>query len=50
MKLDFDAKRPLELDAIYAAPLAAARDAGCEMVRVRALHDQLRFLDERNRR
>jgi 2-dehydropantoate 2-reductase len=45
MKLDFDAGRPMELDAIYAAPLSAARAAGCELPKVAMLHDQLRFLD-----
>jgi 2-dehydropantoate 2-reductase len=50
MKLDFDAARPLELDAIYQAPLRAAQHAGCEMVRVATLHDQLRFLDARRSR
>jgi len=44
MKLDFDAGRPLELDAIYAAPIAAARAAGAPMRQVEALHHQLRFL------
>ena len=48
MKLDFAAGRPMELAAIYAAPLAAARAAGCQMVRVAMLHDQLRLLDDRN--
>jgi len=47
MKLDYDAGRPLELEAIYAAPLAAARVRGYEMVRVGALYEQLRFLDGR---
>jgi 2-dehydropantoate 2-reductase len=47
MKLDYDAGRPVELAAIYGAPLEAARDAGYEMVRVQALHDQLRFLAAR---
>jgi 2-dehydropantoate 2-reductase len=46
-KLDADAGRPLELDAIYAAPLAAARTAGAPMARLEALHAQLRFLDDR---
>ncbi|WP_208028689.1 putative 2-dehydropantoate 2-reductase [Rhabdothermincola sediminis] len=45
MKLDFEAGRPMELDAIYAAPLAAARAAGRDLPRVSMLHDQLRFLD-----
>jgi 2-dehydropantoate 2-reductase len=50
MKLDFDGGRPLELDAIYGAPLAAARAGGFEMTRVQMLHDQLRFLDSRRGR
>jgi 2-dehydropantoate 2-reductase len=50
MKLDHDAGRPLELQAIYGEPLARAREAGCEMVRVQALYDQLSFLDARARR
>lgn len=45
MKLDFAAGRPMELDAIYAAPLAAARNGGRDLPRVSMLHDQLRFLD-----
>ena len=47
MKLDHDAGRPLELDAIYQAPLAAAVDAGAPMRRVEVLHRQLRFLGSR---
>lgn len=49
MKVDHDAGRPLELQAIYGEPLARAREAGCEMVRVRALYEQLSFLDDRAR-
>ncbi|MFC5695161.1 putative 2-dehydropantoate 2-reductase [Pseudomonas sp. GCM10022186] len=41
-------KRPLELGAIYEAPLAAASAAGFEMPRVRALYQALRFIDARN--
>ena len=47
MKLDHDAGRTLELDAIYQAPLVAAADAGAEMRRVEVLHRQLRFLGSR---
>jgi 2-dehydropantoate 2-reductase len=47
MRLDHDAGRPMEIDAIYAAPLAAAADAGCELPRTDALARQLRFLDSR---
>ncbi len=41
-------KRPLELGAIYEAPLATASAAGFEMPRVRALYQALRFIDARN--
>jgi len=49
MKLDFEHGRPLELEAIYGAPIAAAREAGFSMVRTKMLHAQLQFLDARNR-
>lgn len=49
MKLDFEAGRPLEIDAIYGAPVAAARAADFPMVRTATLCAQLRFLDARNR-
>jgi 2-dehydropantoate 2-reductase len=45
---DFVQKRPLELRAIYEAPLAAAAAAGFEMPRIRALYQALRFIDARN--
>ncbi len=45
MKLDHEAGRALELDAIYAAPLAAAAAAGCAMRETQALLDELRELD-----
>jgi 2-dehydropantoate 2-reductase len=45
MKLDFEAGRALELDAIYAAPLAAAAAAGCAMPATQTLLDELRRLD-----
>lgn len=50
MKLDAQAGRPMELDAIYGAPLAAGKAAGVAMPRLDALHAQLRFIDARNRR
>ena len=49
MKLDYRARRPLEIEAIYGAPLAAARAAGFAMPRTAALRAQLQFLDARNR-
>lgn len=42
-------KRPLELAAIYARPLAAARAAGCELPRMQALYQALSFIDRHNR-
>ncbi|NVZ62213.1 putative 2-dehydropantoate 2-reductase [Pseudomonas gingeri] len=45
---DFLHKRPLELEAVYARPLAAAREAGCELPRIRALYQALDFIDAHN--
>jgi 2-dehydropantoate 2-reductase len=42
---DFREKRPLELDAIYSRPLAAALDAGRDMPKIRALFQTLAFID-----
>jgi len=44
MRLDFDAGRPLELDAIYAAPLAVARAAGVDLPATATLLAELRAL------
>lgn len=49
MKLDLDAGRPLEIDAIYGAALAAARAAGAPMVRTAALATMLGHLDPARR-
>jgi 2-dehydropantoate 2-reductase len=46
---DFEARRPLELEAIYERPIAAADRGGCHMVRTEALWRALRFLDTANR-
>ena len=45
---DAQLRRPLELAAIYAAPLAAAALAGCELPRIEALHQALAFINSRN--
>lgn len=47
MKLDHDAGRPLEVEAIYGVATRAARDAGAPMLRVEALAAMLRFVDGR---
>ena len=46
MKLDFDFKRPLEIGAIYSAPLAEARSKGFDMPKVAMLEQQLRFIQD----
>lgn len=45
MKLDHEAGRPLEIEAIYDVPIAVARAAGAPMRRVEELRDQLRSVD-----
>lgn len=50
MLLDYRERRPLELEAIYAAALAAAAAAGVSLPKIGMLHQTLGFLDERNRR
>lgn len=42
-------KRPLELGAIYAEPLARARAAGCSMPRTEMLYQALSFIDSSDR-
>jgi len=47
MRLDYLAGRPLEIDAILKAPIAAARQAGSSMPRTEVLAHQLAFLAAR---
>jgi 2-dehydropantoate 2-reductase len=46
---DYLHKRPLELSAIYARPLAAAKAVGCDLPKIEALYQALIFVDRRNR-
>jgi 2-dehydropantoate 2-reductase len=48
MKLDYDRRQPMELEAIFGNPLRAAAAAGCECPRLEALYRMLCFLDARN--
>jgi 2-dehydropantoate 2-reductase len=50
MKIDFDSRRPLEVEAILGNPLRATTAAGVELPQIRVLYQQLKFLDARNRR
>jgi 2-dehydropantoate 2-reductase len=47
MKLDADAGRPMEVEAMLAEPLRRAERAGVAMPGVAVLHHQLAFLDRR---
>jgi 2-dehydropantoate 2-reductase len=44
MRLDYLSGRPMELEAIFAAPIRAAQAAGVELPNVAMLHQQLLFL------
>lgn len=48
MKLDRDAKRPLEVEAIFGNPLRLAKEKGIELPRIETLYQQLKFLDQQN--
>ena len=49
MKIDFDEKRPMEIESIYAKPLDIAREHSQYMPSIAALHKELSFLELRNR-
>ena len=46
---DYALMRPLELQAIYAEPLARARMAGCSLPGMGTLYQAMSFLDTRDR-
>ena len=46
MKLDYDFRRPMEIDYLYTRPLAEARAADCPMPRLEMLEAELRFLEQ----
>jgi 2-dehydropantoate 2-reductase len=50
MYLDFEQRRPMELEAIYEAPLAAARRVGFEMRATEALYQSLRLMEAQNQK
>ncbi|MBQ7684247.1 MAG: putative 2-dehydropantoate 2-reductase [Bacteroidaceae bacterium] len=47
MRLDWDHRRPMELDYIYTRPLQIAREAGSPMPRLEMLEAELRFMQEK---
>lgn len=50
MKIDYDLKRPLEVEAIVGSPLRLAEAAGTNLPQIRTLYRQLKFLDRKNQR
>ncbi len=46
MKIDFDHRRELEIEYIYTRPIEMATAAGYDMVRVRMLEQELRFIQK----
>ena len=49
MKLDFEFRRPMEIDYLYTRPIEEARKAGYHMKKLEMLEAELRFLDHRQR-
>jgi 2-dehydropantoate 2-reductase len=49
MKLDYDAQRPLEIEAMFGNPLRFSQQAGMNLPRIEMLYQQLKFLDQKNR-
>lgn len=48
MKIDFDERRPIEVEAIFGNPLRAAQQAGAKSPLIEALYCQLKFLDQKS--
>ncbi len=46
MKIDFDEKRPMEVESIFGNPLRAALKAGAKMPLTETLYRELKYLDE----
>jgi 2-dehydropantoate 2-reductase len=49
MKIDYDEKRPMEVESIFGNPLRAAKKAGAHMPLMEMLYQELKFMDEKNR-
>lgn len=47
MKLDYEKKRPMEIDAIYRRPIHAAADAGYTMAKTRVIMMQLDYMNHK---
>ncbi|MBW4664536.1 MAG: putative 2-dehydropantoate 2-reductase [Chroococcus sp. CMT-3BRIN-NPC107] len=49
MKIDYDEKRVLEVEAIFGNPLRMVQEKGIQLPRIATLYQQLKFLDAKNR-
>ena len=49
MKIDYDERRPLEVEAIFGNPLRKAQAAGVDLPQISCIYQQLKFLDEKIR-
>ncbi len=49
MKIDYDEKRVLEVEAIFGNPLRMVQETGTQLPRIATLYQQLKFLDAKNR-
>lgn len=47
MRLDYDNRRPMEIEYLYTRPIAMAHDAGLSMPRLEMLESELRFIESR---
>ena len=47
MKIDYDERRPLEVEAIFGNPLRMAEAAGVNLPQISCLYRQLKFLDDK---
>jgi 2-dehydropantoate 2-reductase len=48
MKIDFERRRPMEVDSIFGAPLEAAKKAGADLPLLSMLYEELKYLDAKN--
>ncbi|MEH2315035.1 MAG: putative 2-dehydropantoate 2-reductase [Nostoc sp.] len=46
MKIDYDERRPLEVEAIFGNPLRKAHSRGVDLPQISCVYQQLKFLDE----
>lgn len=46
MRLDYDHRRPMEIDAIYTGTLQAARNKGVDLPKIAVMEQQLRFIQQ----